>query len=303
MSKLQLGRHSVEISNEDKILFPDAGITKGDLIEYYRCIAEVMLPHIRDRAITMQRFPDGIQEDGFFQKDASDYFPDWIDTVKVRKKGGTVTHVIANDSATLAYLANQACITPHVWLSRTDQLDHPDMIVFDLDPPEDDIEMLCRTAKAVRKMLNELDLTAFVKTTGSRGLHVISPLDRGADFDVVRQFAKDVAGAIAVRDSENLTTEPRKNKRRGRMFLDTARNAYAQTIVAPYAVRARPGAPVATPLDWDEVDGSGNISQRFTMKNIFRRLGQKDDPWKNIRRSAKSLKTPLNRLGDLLEER
>jgi bifunctional non-homologous end joining protein LigD len=301
VSTLRLGRYTVELSNEDKVLFPDAEITKGDLVGYYRDVAEVILPHVRERAITMRRLPDGINGKSFYQKEVPDYFPEWIDTATLAKEGGEVTHVVANKSATLVYLANQACITPHIWLSRADKPDHPDMIVFDLDPSEHDFEAVCDAARAVRDVFEELGLAAFVKTTGSRGLHVVSPLDRRADFDTVRQFAQDVARVLAARDSKRLTIEARKNKRRGRLFLDTVRNAYAQNIAPPYAVRSREGAPVATPIEWDEVDGSENISQRYTLKNIFKRLNQKGDPWKEIRRSARSLKTPRRRLDELLE--
>ena len=266
-----------------------------------RDIAETMLANVRERAISMERFPDGIEGKRFFQKETPDYFPDWIDTVTLEKEGGKVTHVVANNSATLVYLANQACITPHTWLSRTDKPEHPDMVVFDLDPPKDDFRVLSDAARAVRDLLEELGLAAFVKTTGSRGLHVVSPLDRCADFDTVRQFAQDMARILATRNPESLTIEPRKDKRRGRLFLDTARNAYAQNAAPPYTVRPREGAPVATPIEWEEVGGPGNISQRYTVKNIFKRLGQKSDPWHGIGRFARSLKEPRRRLEGVME--
>ncbi|GAA5480841.1 non-homologous end-joining DNA ligase [Haloferula sargassicola] len=290
MSSIQANNRSIELSHEDKLLFPDDGITKRHLAEYYRDIAETMLPHLRDRAITMQRLPDGIDGKTFYHKDAPDYFPEWIRTSELKKEGGTVNHVIADDAATLVYLANQACITPHTWLSRVDEPDQPDLLVFDLDPSGGDFKGLRRAAMMTRELFDEAGLAPFVKTTGSRGLHVVSPLRRGPDFDEVRQLARDLAEILVGRDPELFTTEQRKNKRGNRIFLDTLRNAWGQTVTPPYAVRPKPGAPVATPLEWDEVDAD-DISQRHTLKSIFRRLSQKDCPWKDIRRHARSIKS------------
>jgi bifunctional non-homologous end joining protein LigD len=299
---MRVGRHTIEVSHQDKILFPDDGITKGEVIEYYRKIADVMLPHMQGRPVVMQRFPDGIAQDGFYHKEEPEYFPGWIETMTVEKEGGEVTHVVCNDAATLVYLANQACLTPHTWLSRTDAPRRPDQLILDLDPPEDDFGAARFAARAVRDLLDELGLRSFVKTSGSRGLHVLVPLDRSGDFDAVRSFAHGVASLLAARHPERLTTEPRKSDRRGRLYLDVGRNAYAQTAAPPYALRARPGAPVAAPLEWEEL-GRGDLSSRsYTLKNIFARLGQKADPWKEIARHAQSLERArrrlVNRVGD-----
>lgn len=302
MRTLELNGHTVEISKDEKILFPDVGITKGDLAGYYRDIAEVLLPHLRDRALVMQRFPDGIDHEGFYHKDVPDHFPDWIRTVTLAKEDGNVRYAVADDAATLVYLADQGCITPHAWLSRVDQPDRSDMLVFDLDPENNDRQAIREAARAVRELMEEIGLAAYVKTTGSRGLHVIAPLDRVADFDTVRQFARDMAAELAARHPESLTTEQRREKRHGRIFLDTLRNAYGQTVAPPYAVRPLAGAPVATPLDWDELGGYDDISLRYTLKTILRRLGQKEDPWKTIRRHARSLKGPREQLDALLKE-
>lgn len=292
METLTFGKYKVELSNTEKILFPDDGITKGDVIEYYRKISEVMLPHIKGRPLTLQRFPDGIGEEGFFQKEASDYFPDWIETLSVKKKeGGKTDYVICNNSATLVYLANQACIAFHVWLSRKSRLEKPDRLIFDLDPSdENDFPQVCQAAMSLRRFLeNELNLTAFVMTTGSRGLHVVAPIKANLNFDLVRSFAQKAADIIAQRNSDRLTTAIRKEKRQGRIFLDTARNAYGQTAAAAYAVRAKPGAPIATPLDWEELEDSELNSQSYHLKNIFKRLAQKPDPWKSIDKRRVSL--------------
>ena len=288
-------RAAVEISNPDKALFPD-GLTKANLARYYERIAETMLPHVRGRPVHMQRFPDGIEGNEIQQKQAPDYFPDFVERARVkRKRGGSVDHVVIENEETLVYLADQACITPHVWLSRIDKVDHPDQVIFDLDPPGRDLEPVRAAARALKELLEETGLAAYLKTTGSRGLHVVAPLDRSADFDEVRTFARKLAALLAEREPKRFTVEQRKEKRRGRLYLDTARNAYAQTAVAPYAVRALPGAPIACPLEWRELD---RVEPRqFTVRNIARRLARKDDPWAEIRSDAHSLRRAQRRLG------
>jgi bifunctional non-homologous end joining protein LigD len=300
---MKIGGRNIEISHRDKVFFPKAKIIKGDVVDYFRRVAKVMLPHVRGRPLAMRRHPDGIKGEGFFQKEVPDYFPRWIKRVTApRKEGGKVDNVVCDNAATLVYLANQACFTPHVWLSRRDKLDCPDQLIFDLDPPGNKFALVRFAAKALREFFDELGLRSFVKTTGSRGLHVMVPLDRKESFDTVRKFAQDVARVLAHRHPKRLTVEVRKNKRRGRLFLDTARNSYAQHAVAPYALRAIEGAPIATPLSWDEVGDSKLNAQRFNIKNIFQRLGRKSDPWKNLHRAARSLKTARKRLDAIIEK-
>lgn len=305
---MKVGQYRVDISHPDKVLFPDVGLTKADLAEYYGRIADLMLRHMRDRPISMQRFPDGIDGDGFYQKSVPYYFPDWIRREKVGKGGGgTNTQLVVDNAATLVYLSNQACITPHVWLSRADDLHHPDRMIFDLDPsgdldPFDDFDAMKDAARGVRGVLEEVGLVPFLMTSGSRGLHVVVPLDRSANFDVARDFAKDLAELLCRRHPEALTTEHRKENRGNRIFVDYLRNGYAQTAVAPYAVRARPGAPVATPLEWDELSKGDLDPRKYTIGNIFRRLAQRDDPWKGMGRRGRSLRKPRDRLRGLLAE-
>lgn len=290
----------VEFSNQSKVLFPRAGITKGDLIRYYRRIAPLVLPYWRDRPLSQHRFPDGIARPGFFQKEIPAHFPDWIERASLRARtDGTVTYVLANNEATLVYLANQACITPHLGLSRIDRVDHPDWLVFDLDPSDEDFEKVRFAARAVHALLGRLELESFVQTSGSRGLHVFVPLDRTADFEQVRAFARAVARHLANRHPDRLTTEQRKRKRGDRVYLDIMRNGYGQTTVAPYAVRAREGAPVATPLEWAEVGDRRLHPQRYTIANIFRRLAKKTDPWTNMADRAQSLDRARERLSNL----
>lgn len=297
---MKVGNRAIEVSNPDKVLFPKVKVTKADLVRYYKNVAGVMLPHLQGRPIVMHRFPDGIKGKDFFHKDAPDYFPGWIRKLSVQKKGGTVHHIMCDNAATLAFLADQACMTPHVWLSREDKLDHPDRLVFDLDPTDSDFKPVRFAADKLRRLLGEeLGLSVFLMTTGSRGAHVVVPLNRKDDFDSVRRFGQDVAELLARRFPKRLTNEVRKNKRRGRVFLDVARNAYAQTSVAPYALRAKQGAPVATPLEWDEL--SDKRSQSYNMRNILRRLAQKDDPWKDIKAHSHSLRNAGKTLKDMLK--
>ncbi|MDX1661952.1 MAG: non-homologous end-joining DNA ligase [Gemmatimonadota bacterium] len=298
---LRFGRYSVEISSRDKVLFPEASVTKGEMVDYYREIADRMVRYLEDRPLVMQRFPEGIDEEGFYQKDAPDYFPDWIDTVTVEKKGGTVDHVVCGNAATLVYLANQNVITPHVWLSRVDALDCPDRLIFDLDPPDDDFEIVREAARALGDLLDDLGLAAWPMATGGRGLHLVVPLDRSEAFDPVRDFAHRVADLLAGRHPDRFTTATRKKKRKGRLFLDYLRNAYAQTGVPPYAVRPRPGAPVAVPLDWDDLDDPDLRGNVYTVKNVLDRVSRRDDPWAGMMRHARSLEKPRARL-ETLEE-
>ena len=285
--RLSFGRLVVETSNEDKVLYPDAGITKGEVIEYYRKVAEHALPHGADRFLTLQRFPDGLDQDGFYQQSRAEHFADYVKGVTAeRVGGGQLEHIVVQNAAGLVYLANQGTLTFHVWLSRRDRPNHPDRMVFDLDPPDDDFAPVREAARLVGDFLRTLGLTPYVMTTGSRGLHVVVPLDRSADFDTVRAFAGRVADRLAGRHPDTLTAEQRKNRRKGRLYLDVQRNAYGQTGVMPYSLRAKPGAPVATPLAWDQL-GAGDLTARsYHIGNLFRRLGQIEDPWADIKRRA-----------------
>lgn len=297
---LNVDGHEIAVSNRDKVFFPESGLTKGDLIDYYRRIADVALPHLRGRPVSMHRFPDGIGKDGFFQKNIPDHFPQWIERKTLGKEGGSVTHVVANDAATLVYLADQGCITPHVGLSRVDRIDAPDRLVFDLDPSDEDFAKVQGAARKVKAVLDEFGLNAFVQTTGSRGLHVVVPLDRSACFEEVRPFARTLAEHLAGQYPDLLTVEQRKAARGRRVFVDYLRNAYAQTMVATYAVRAIEGAPVAAPLTWSEALADGLSPRKYTIENIFRRLGQKDDPWAGIDGEAQSLADARARLQDVV---
>lgn len=298
---MSFGSITVQVTNRDKVFFPSDGITKGELIDYYVRISDIMLPHLKDRPTTLQRFPEGIKEEGFYQKEVPNYFPDWVERVKVETVGedGSQQQVVCNNKATLAYLADKGCITIHIWPSRRDKLNYPDKLVFDLDPPDDDFEIVRDAALAMKKLFDKIELSSYPMTTGSRGIHIVAPIDRSENYDKVRQFAKRVVDFLANQNSDVFTVENRKDKRKGRLYLDTLRNAYGQTSVAPYSVRPIDGAPIATPLEWEELHESSLNSQSYNLENIFRRLGQTKDPWSRIYSYSQSLNKPSESLKSL----
>ena len=299
--EITAGGIPVPLTHPGKILFPADGLTKEDLARYYADVADVMLPWLRDRPITMVRYPDGLNGQRFFQKNAPSYFPGWIRRVEVGKEGGVVEHAICDKPATLVYLANQACIEIHAFLSRAGKVEVPDQVVFDFDPPDDKrFPDVRRAALWARELLDgELGLSSFVRTSGGRGLHVHVALNRRADFDVTREFAHHAADVLARRHPDVITTEQRKDKRGNRIYADVMRNAYAQTVVANYGVRGRPGAPVATPLGWHEVDDPGLEPGQFTMATVRARLTSTDDPWSDFTSSRHGLREAGNRLAKL----
>ncbi len=270
----------IKITNPGKMLFPD--VNKARVIDYYDQIAPVMLPHLVNRPISMQRFPDGIRAQGFFHKEAPEYFPKFVSLVEVRTSASaaeTQLQVMINNAATLVYLAQLASFVIHIWTSQVPLLEQPDKIVFDLDPSTDDSwDAVVSGAQDMRRMLTEMGLPSFVMATGSRGLHVCVPLVPQHNFDTVLLFAKAVCTTLERRDAK-FTTQIRKDKRKGRIFLDYLRNRYAQTGIAPYSLRAKPGAPLAAPLAWEELDDLSFRADKFTVSNIMQRLSNGGDPW------------------------
>jgi bifunctional non-homologous end joining protein LigD len=269
----------IEVTNADRLVFPAAGITKGQLVRYYVRIAETMLPHLHGRPVALKRYPRGLAGDGFFQKNAGPHYPGWIRRDRIPKReGGTLDHVVVDEPATLVYLANQGTIEFHPWLARADDLEHPVEIVFDLDPPPAaPVAVVRAAARQLRALLDELDLPHRLKTSGSAGYHIHLPLDGSADWQAVGRVADRLATTLVARYPDALTTRRRKAARGERVLLDWFRTGYGQTSVAAYSVRARPGAPVATPIGWDEL---GRVAPRtYGVRNLFRRLGQRDDPW------------------------
>ncbi|MEU2110118.1 non-homologous end-joining DNA ligase [Streptomyces sp. NPDC019507] len=298
---VRAGRRQLEVHRPEKVLFPADGFTKADLVEYHRAIAPHMLPHLRGRPLMLERLPDGLDGPRFMQKETPESYPDWVRRAEVPKEGGTVTHTVCDDAATLVHLADQACVTLHRWQSKADHPDRPDRLVFDLDPPEDDFEPVRRAARLLGELLGELRLPSVLMTTGSRGLHVVVPLVRRHAFDEVREFAKDVADLLAAAHPDRLTTEVRKAARGNRLYLDVQRNGYAQTAVAPYSVRAREGAPVATPIGWDQLEDPGLTARRWNITDVADQAAA--DPWEGALRRGRALGPARRRLDRLRRDR
>jgi bifunctional non-homologous end joining protein LigD len=284
------------ITHPEKILFPDDGITKGELASYYETIAAVMIPHIRARPITMERYHRGIGAPGFIQKDVTKGFPAWLKRIEVPKKDGTVHHPIVTDTRSLLWLANQNCITPHVWTSRAPNLYRPDICVFDLDPSEDEPEVLRAGVLQLRELLSELGLPSWVKTSGSKGFHIVVPLDGKLETGQVGAFAHAVGALLVKRDPQTFTQEFHKADRGRRILVDTGRNGYSATFAAAYAVRAKPGAPVSAPCTWEEVESGGVGPQSFGLRTMAARISAIGDVWADMRRSKRSLGRPIQRL-------
>lgn len=272
---MRVDGHSFSAKHLDKLMYPADGITKADVIDYYVKIAPYMLPYTRNRPLVMVRYIEGINDEGFYQKQRSGYFPKWIPNVKVPLvKGGSELMALANSAAVLAYLANQTALVFHIWSSTVDRLEYPDKVVFDLDPSDDDFQKVAMTAKLLRPLIQKIyHRDAQLVTTGSRGLHLIISISPTRDFDAVRAEAHTIAMEIARTHSQLATVEVHKDKRGDRVYIDVARNAYGQTHVAPYSLRALPGAPVATPIMWDELTDT-LTSQTYAMATVFDHLAK-----------------------------
>ena len=291
------------ITHPEKVLFPEDGITKGELASYYETIAPFMLPHMRGRPITMERYPAGIGAKGFFQKDVKRGAPGWLSRVEVPKKDGMVRHPLVGDERSLLWLANQNCVTPHVWASRAPNLFHPDLCVFDLDPSAEVPDILQKAALGLRELLDELGLPSWVKTSGSKGFHIVVPLDRRADFGEVSRFAVEVGTLLVERQPGNLTQEFSKADREGRIFIDTGRNGYSATFAAAYAVRPKSGAPVSAPCTWEEVESGEAGPRTFTLRTLPSRVARVGDLWSALYRRGRSLRRPMERLRRLAGRR
>lgn len=284
------------ITHPEKVLFPDDGITKGDLADYYEAVGPVMLPHLRGRPITMERFPAGIGKKGFWQKSVEKGFPEWLERVQVGKKGGVVHHPIVTDQRALMWLTNQNTITHHVWTSRVPDLDQPDVCVFDLDPSKDDPAAVRKAAIELRDLLEELSLPSWIKTSGSKGFHIVVPLDGKTHIGDVVRFAGVVGKLYVSRAPDRLTQEFSKVDRTGRIYVDTGRNTQGATFAAAYTVRAKRGAPVSAPCTWKEVE-SGKVSPTtFTLRNVPARVAKVGDVWADMKRRGRSLTRAIDKL-------
>ena len=291
------GGREVRISHAERVVFPDVGLTKLDLARHYALVGAVMVPHVRGRPLALESFPGGVGGERYYLKRVPAHFPAWIATARVpRHEGGSLRQVLANDPATLVYLAGQNAVTLHVWTSRADRLERPDRLVFDFDPATGRFAEVRAAARALGELLREIGLCPYAMTTGSRGLHVVVPLRRTADHEEVHGFAREIAEFLVAHDRRHLTTEFHRARRGERIYVDVARNGYAQHAVAPYAVRGLPGAPVATPLFWEELGERRLGPQRWTIRNIGERLAEAGDPWREIAREARAIGAPRRAL-------
>jgi bifunctional non-homologous end joining protein LigD len=285
------------ITHPDKVLFPDDGITKGELAAYYQSIAPVMLPHVRGRPVTMERYPAGIDTKGFWQKDVSKGFPDWLQRVEVPKKDGIVHHPLITDARSLLWVTNQNTITQHVWVSRVPRLYYPDVCVFDLDPAGDDHHDVLRAAAlGLRDLLHELGLPSWVKTSGSKGFHIVVPLDGKSKTGDVARFAHAVGALLVTRDPQRLTQEFSKADRGGRILIDTGRNGYSATFAVAYTVRAKAGAPVSAPCTWQEIERGEVAPRSFSLRTMSARIAAVGDLWADMQKRKRSVRAAIARL-------
>jgi len=284
------------ITHPEKVLFPDDGITKGDLAAYYEAIAPMILPHLRDRPVTMERYPAGIGEKGFWQKDVSKGFPAWLQRVEVPKKDGVVHHAVVTDARSLLWVTNQNTITQHVWTSRLPDLNFPDICVFDLDPSTDDAAAVRAAAIGLRDLLEKLGLPSWIKTSGSKGYHIVVPLDGKTPMGAAARFANAVGAMFVSLAPDRLTQEFSKADRGGRIYVDTGRNGYSATFAAAYTVRARRGAPVSAPCTWEEVERGEVEPTTFTLRNMPERVAKVGDLWADLRRRGRSLTKAMDTL-------
>jgi bifunctional non-homologous end joining protein LigD len=283
----------VAITHPEKVMFPESGITKGELAAYYELVAPVMLPHIEGRPVTLERFHRGIGEEGFFQKNVVKGAPAWLERVAVPKADGVVNYPVVRDTRGIMWLANQNCITPHVWTSRVPTLFYPDLCVFDLDPLADDKDELRSATLLLRDTLAELGVTSWVKTSGSKGFHVVFALDGTANSGEVARFAHAMGRELVRRAPDRLTQEFYKVDRAGKILVDTGRNEFGATFAATYAVRPKPWAPVSAPCTWDEVESGEAGPRTFTLRTMAKRLEAHGDLWAKIFQARTALPTAL----------
>lgn len=278
-------KKTFEPTHLNKIIFPQDMLSKKDIINYYQKIAPFLLPHIKNHLMVMQRFPKGINQEGFYQKQISDYFPSWIQRKTINlKKGDKQTIMLINTQEDLAYLTNQNALVFHSWLSSIQQIEKPDKIIFDLDPDNNSLQDIQTIAKTIKFIIEEQKLNPFIMTTGSKGYHIAIPIQPKHSFEKIHEFAKSIAQIVAQQHPKICTSDISKEQRRNKVFIDYLRNSYGQTSVAPYSLRALPKAPIATPIEWNEL--SKTLPQKYTIKNIFKRLSHKQDPWKDFANDA-----------------
>jgi bifunctional non-homologous end joining protein LigD len=292
-------KRDVRLTSADRVLFPEDGITKGELFDYYRAIAPVLVPHLRDRPFTMKRWREGIRGGSFFQKQAPKGMPSWIQTRRFRtfpREGGSrlVDFALVNDEPTLLWMVQMHCIDMNAWYSRVDKPHRPDFVLFDLDPPDGEWQLAVQVAHLVRDRLEELELESFVKTSGSTGIHVLVPIARRSSFDATYELAELVSRGLAEEHLGMLTTEWLKEKRHG-VLVDHRQNGWGKTIASAYSVRPRPGAPVSTPLRWEELTPDLDF-RHFTMQAVLDRVEREGDLFEPVLDGRQALGPALRAL-------
>jgi bifunctional non-homologous end joining protein LigD len=294
--ELSFGDRVVKLTSTDRVVFPDCGVTKGDIIKHYADVASIVVPELRDRPLTVERFTKTIEQGGFYQKHAQKHYPAWIDRIHVAHTK-PVDYPVVTDAASLIYLVNQGGFVLHVWSSRRPHLEKPDLLVLDLDPPEGRVDLAREVARHTRELLEAIELSAFIKTTGSKGFHIVAPLDGTDDYPAVHELIGAIAKILLVRHPALATQEFYKKDRAGKLFLDTGRTMPGATYVAAYSVRGRPGAPVSAPITWDELETVR--PDGITLRDIPRRLAEIGDPWETLRSKPGSARGAFVRMRDL----
>jgi bifunctional non-homologous end joining protein LigD len=300
LSVPRVARH-VRLTSPDRVLFPDDGITKGDLFAYYDAVAPAIVPHLKNRPFTLKRYPHGITQESYFQKQAPKGRPDWIPTRQFTthpREGGSrlVDFALVNSRETLLWMVQQNCIDMNAWYSRIDKPERPDYVVFDLDPADDGFSNAIAVAHRVREALERLDLRSYVKTSGASGIHVLVPITRRSRFDETYEFAERVARSVEADDPGLATTEWLKRKRpEGAVLVDHRQNGHGKTIASAYSVRPRRGAPVSTPLGWDELT-EGVHPEQFGMREVLERVERRGDVYEPVLRGGQSLGPALRSL-------
>jgi bifunctional non-homologous end joining protein LigD len=298
---LHIEGRDLKFTNLDKVFYPAEGYTKRDVINYYDAVAGLILPHLRDRPLSLKRYPDGIEKEFFFQKNVRAAFPPWLRTEKIESEhaGRPINYAFAQDRASLLYLANLGCIDQNPWMSRTPHLDNPDFVLIDLDPQDCSFDLIVDAALMVKKFLDEISMTGYPKTTGGDGMHIYIPVEPAYSYEETRTFAELIARLVSERKPDLFTT-PRSvaRRRKNRVYFDYLQNGKSKTIAAPYVLRAYPGAPVATPLAWDEVR-HGLRPAQFHIRNALQRFAEKGDLFRGVLERPQKLEDGLKRLETL----
>jgi bifunctional non-homologous end joining protein LigD len=290
----------LKFTNLNKVFYPADGILKGDVINYYDAVNDLILPYLRERPLSLKRYPNGIDSDYFFQKNAAESFPSWLRTIPIESEERTIQFVVANDRATLLYLANLACIDQNPWMSRVGSLSNPDFVLIDLDPYHCGYDRIVEAAQLVRSKLEQMGLQGFAKTTGGDGMHIYVPLEPIYNYEQVRSFA-EIVSRIVSHERPDLFTTPRtvKQREKGKVYFDYLQIREGATISAPYVLRAYPGAPVSTPLRWSEVQ-RGLSPQQFNVRNAPDRFARLGDLFAPVLTLHQKLETAIERLQGMM---